>query len=101
MLATRLAWRTPCSVYPMARVYSSAFTMYASTSRSRLTSSRVTWRPGARGVIGPAARLSLTSRSPTTLHHGLHGAPLRPNPDVLRELQRHIVVLHFKDDGVQ
>src|SRR6266849_4974011 len=42
MFAVRLACREPCSVYPIAPVYSLALSIKAVTSGSRLTSSSVT-----------------------------------------------------------
>src|SRR4030067_2370320 len=55
MLAVRLAWRAPCSVYPIAPVYSFALMMYASTSGSRFTPSRATSRCFAARISADSA----------------------------------------------
>src|SRR5437588_1991305 len=109
MLATRFACRAPCSVYPIAPVYSSAFAIYASTSGSRLMSSRVKGRPVRLGVTWLAAlRVSamvggeagLSSRGPP-LRERLDRRAVRPDADVLGEFERQVVVLDVQNDAVQ
>src|SRR2546426_117969 len=56
MLAVRFACREPCSVYPMAPVYSLALSMYAVTSASRFTSSSVTCLAPVTPVVASAIR---------------------------------------------
>src|SRR5256886_5916663 len=67
MLAVRFACREPCSVYPMAPVYSLALSIYAVTSASRFTSSSVTSFAPVMPVVASAIALFTpvaVSRSP-------------------------------------
>src|SRR3990170_4702031 len=120
MLAVRLAWRAPCSVYPIAPVYSFALMMYASTSGSRFTSSRVTSRcfaarvsaDSAIGMVRSCVIGDLGPGRPALAHgrrRGLllagadvgHRPPVRLHAEVRGDLQGQQVFVDVVDGGMQ